>query len=264
MKKLLEAILLDFKEYLLLAGFCLLSLALMANTETPALRLIRASGLELYATIERMLGLLPQYFGLAQKNAQLQRRNTELLAELSLLRTAQIENQELRALLNYKQHTAYPLKLAQIVDRTFSHERNLFTINLGSNDSVEVNMPVVTDEGLVGRVVLVSPNYAIVQPIINRDFKVGVVLEKHRAAGVLSWIPSEHLAAVEHVLLSNSVEVGERVLTAHFSSFAVPNIPVGTIVAVDKTASQLFYTIRVEPSVDFGTLEHVFCDDAPT
>lgn len=258
MKKLLEAILLDFKEYLLLAFFCLLSLALIANTETPALRLIRASGLELYATIERILRFVPQYFGLMQENAALQRRNTELLAELSLLRTAQTENQALRVLLGYKQRTAYPLKLAQIVDRTFSHERNLFTINLGSNDSVEVNMPVVTDEGLVGRVVLVSPNYAIVQPLINRDFKVGVISEKNRVAGVLSWIPSEGLASLDHVLLSNSVEVGERVLTAHFSSFAAPNIQVGTIVSVDNTASQLFYTIRVEPSVNFGTLEHVF------
>ncbi len=258
MKKLIEALLLDFREYLLLVFFCLISLALFVNQDASALRMMRASGLEFFATIERGIGLVTRYFGLASENDELHRRNTELLAELSLLRTAQAENQELKALLGYKQRAPYPLKLAQIVDRTFSSERNLFTINLGSNDSVEVNMPVMTDDGLVGRVVLVSANYAIVQPIINRDFKVGVVSEKTRSVGLLTWLPQEHLASMEHVLLSNSIEVGERVLTAQFSSFAAPNIEVGKVVSVDKTEAQLFYKIRIQPSVDFGKLEQVF------
>jgi rod shape-determining protein MreC len=264
MKKLLEALLLDFREYVLLVFFCLLSLALFVNQDAPALRLLRSSGLEVFASAERGFGLITRYFGLVSENDELHRRNTELLAELSLLRTAQAENQELKSLLDYKRRTASPLKLAQIVDRTFSAERNLFTINLGSNDSVEVNMPVLTDEGLVGRVVLVSPNYAIVQPIINRDFKVGIVSEKTRSLGVLTWIPKEQLASMEYVLLSNPVEVGERVFTAQFSSFAVPNIEVGKIVAVDKSEAQLFYKIRIVPSVNFGKLEQVFVVMRPT
>ncbi len=264
MKKLLEALLLDYREYLLLVFFCLLSLAMFVNQDTPALRVLRASGLEIFATVERGLGLITRYVGLASENDELHRRNTELLAELSLLRNAQAENQELKSLLDYKRRSAYPLKLAQIVDRTFSAERNLFTINLGANDSIEVNMPVLTDDGLVGRVVLVSPNYAIVQPIINRDFKVGVVSEKTRVLGLLTWIPKEQLASMEHVLLSNPVEVGERVFTAHFSSFAAPYIEVGKIVAVDKSEAQLFYKIRVVPSVNFGKLEQVFVMMRPT
>jgi rod shape-determining protein MreC len=103
-----------------------------------------------------------------------------------------------------------------------------------------------------------------VQPIINRDFKVGIVSEKTRSLGVLTWIPKEQLASMEYVLLSNPVEVGERVFTAQFSSFAVPNIEVGKIVAVDKSEAQLFYKIRIVPSVNFGKLEQVFVVMRPT
>ncbi len=263
MKRLLEFLILDFREFLLLTFFCLVSLALVANKDTPALRGIRSAGLEAFSAIEARIVTIQKYFGLVGENNMLRERNAELAVEVSIARNAVLENEQLKRFLAYRHESRYPLKLAQIIDRTFNAERNLLMINVGSDDSITVNMPVLTDKGLVGRVILVSPNYALVQPIINRDFKVGVVTEKTRTAGVLSWKPSEHLATVEHVLLSSEIQAGERLLTAEFSSFVGANVPVGVVQHIDRKAGQLFYKIDVALAVEFDKLNYVFVQLRP-
>jgi rod shape-determining protein MreC len=261
MRQLLDFIIYDFRQYILLVFFCLLSLGLLVNRDTPALRVIRGASVELFGTIETPLKTWNRYFGLIDENAALLASNAELSAEASRMRTAQIENEKLRALLNCKLETPRTLHFAHVVDRTFHPERNLFTIDAGSEDSVEVGMAVLTDKGLVGRIILTSPHFAIVQPIINTDFKVSVVSEKTRLLGVVHWTGGDIAhSQLLHIPTSRKIEVGERLLTTEFSSFANANIRVGAVEQAEISDNDLFQHIRVSLSVDFSTLEHVFVD----
>ncbi len=261
MRQLLDFIIYDFRQYILLVVFCLLSLGLLVNRDTPTLRVIRGASVELFGAIETPLKIWNRYFGLVEENATLLATNAELLAEVSRMRTAQIENEKLRQLLNCKAETPRALHFAHVVDRTFHPERNLFMIDAGSEDGVEIGMAVLTDKGLAGRIILTSPHFAIFQPIINSDFKVSVVSEKTRLLGVVHWTGGDiRLSQLLHIPVSRKVEIGERLLTTEFSSFANANIPVGTVEKAETSDNDLFQRVRIVLSVDFSTLEHVFVD----
>jgi rod shape-determining protein MreC len=261
MRQLLDFIIYDFRQYILLVVFCLLSLGLLVNRDTPSLRVIRGASVELFGTIELPLKIWNRYFGLIDENAALLATNAELSAEASRMRTAQIENEKLRRLLDCKAETPRTLHFAHVVDRTFHPERNLFTIDAGAEDNVEVGMAVLTDKGLAGRVILTSPHFAVVQPIINADFKISVVSEKTRLLGVVHWTGGDIARSqLLHIPTSRRIEIGERLLTTEFSSFANANIRVGTVEQAETSDNDLFQRIRVSLSVDFSTLEHVFVD----
>ncbi len=261
MRQLFEFLIYDFRQYILLVFFCLISLGLLVNRDTPALHAIRGASIELFGAIETPLKTWNRYFGLIDENAALLATNAELNAEVSRMRTAQVENEKLRALLNCKDETPRRLHFAHVIDRTFHPERNLFMIDAGAQDGVEIGMAVLTDKGLAGRVVLTSRHFAIVQPIINADFKISVVLEKTRLLGVVHWTGGDiDHSQLLHISASKKIDVGERVLTTEFSSFANANIPVGTVEHIEASNSDLFLRITVRLAVDFSTLEHVFVD----
>jgi rod shape-determining protein MreC len=255
----ITSVLYDFREYLLLILYSLISLGLFASQDSAALRIMRSASLELFSTLEGGLTFFSRYVSVMGENDRLREQNMTLSAQTNLIRNAQAENERLRSLLNFQQKTGASLKIARVVDRTFGTLRNLLTINIGSSDGIKPDMAVLTDRGLVGRVVLVSPHYALVQPIINPDFRVSVVSEKTRALGVISWQgPDEGVATLLHVPVSTKLENGDYLYTTDFSTFASPNVFVGQITTIEE--DNYFYRVTVKLGVDFTTLTEVFVD----
>jgi len=249
----------DFKEYFLLVFYCLSSLGLFSLQDTPPLRVLRSTAVEVYSTLETGLTFFGRYFFLMEENARLREQNIRLSAQTNFLRNAAASHARFENLLDFKESSSARLVLGRVVDRTFGNEHNLITVNRGSNDGVKIDMPVYTDRGLVGRIILVSLNYSLVQPIINPDFKVSVHAEKTHAYGVLHWKGgNETVAHLEHVPISSNIEANDNLYTAEFSTFAGPNIFVGKITGVET--GEFFYEIEVELSVDFSELSHVFIE----
>lgn len=260
MERVLE-ILSGFRQYLLLIFFSLVSLALFSRSESAALRGVRSLGVEIFGNLGGGIGLVSRYFGLVSENAALLENNILLSSEVNLLRNARVENDRLRRLMDYRLGSPYKLKLARVVDRTFGSDRNLFMINLGSSDSLKVDMPVVTDRGLVGRVVLVSPSYAVVQPLINRDNKVSVVNQRSRTYGILNWQGGdESRCSVFNVPLTGSIQAGDLLVTTDFSTFAHPNTAVAVVESVEEVAGQSFFKVQAKLAVEFSSLEQVYVE----
>ncbi|ACF14871.1 rod shape-determining protein MreC [Chloroherpeton thalassium ATCC 35110] len=249
----------DFKEYFLLVLYCLISLALFSVQDTPPIRTLRSAAVEIYSTLENGLTFFNRYFALMEENERLREQNIQLSAQTNLLRNAAESYSRFQRLLDFKESSSARLVLGRIVDRTFGNERNLITVNRGSSDGIQIDMPVYTDRGLVGRVILVSPHYSLVQPIINPDFKVGVYAEKTHAMGVLNWKGGDEVfAQLEHVPISSDIKLGDYLYTTEFSTFASPNIFVGEITKVH--AGEFFYDIEVKLAVDFSALSYVFIE----
>jgi len=122
--------------------------------------------------------------------------------------------------------------------------------------TVRVNQPVVSGDGLVGRVVLVTGPYAKVQLISDRAASVGVMIERTHRQGVIKGAERGNLE-LDYISLQADVRVGDVVTTAGIDGVYPRGIPVGTIVAAIP-GDELFYEIRVVPKVDFGLLDHVY------
>lgn len=256
MKRLVDIILL-FKEYFLLLLYVLISIFLLALNDTPQMRAIRSLTLATVGLAEEVFGFIPNYFQLQNENRILRERNLSLSEELSRLREARMENNRLRNLLGLKEQSSFTFVSATVVGKTLNLKQNTITLDVGMNDGVKPNMPVVTDEGLVGRVIFTSSRYAIVQTLWNKDFRASAKVERDRVDGILQWEGGDHLS-LNNVAKTLDVQVGDAVVTSEYSALFPPGIRIGVVSKTSQTPGALFQLVQITPNVDFSRLEQVF------
>jgi len=122
----------------------------------------------------------------------------------------------------------------------------------------QINQPVLSADGVVGRVVTVSGPYAKAQLITDRAASVGAMLLRTRRQGVVrgSGRGSGGLE-LDYVPVQADVRPGDFVLTAGIDGIYPRGIPIGTVTAVEP-GGQLFHKIQLAPAVDFGALDQVY------
>jgi len=182
--------------------------------------------------------------------------NAELLSKVLRDQTALHDEKNRRALFADSAAASSGYITARVIDRKFSSRENMLLIDAGKKRGIRRDMTVLTPQGLVGRVIFVSDNYAKVMPVIHSDFKVSVSSDRSNALGILSWNGgAEHLAAIEHVPISSPLKKGEMMLTTDFSTFSPRSIPVGRVIRIKP--DKLFYSIDIRLAVDFSSLTYV-------
>ena len=256
MRRLVDIVLL-FKEYFLLLLYVLLSILLLALSDTPQIRAIRSLTISTIGVAEDAFGFIPNYFQLRSENRILREQNLTLSEELIRLREAKLENIRLREMLDLKERSPFTYRGATVVGKTLNLLQNTITIDVGQDDGIMPNMPIVTDEGLVGRVISTSPRYAIGQILWNKDFRASAKVERDRVDGILQWEGGEHLS-LKNVAKTLDVQVGDVVITSEYSSIYPRGIRIGVVSTTSQTPGALFQTIEITPGVDFSRLEQVF------
>src|SRR5690606_29082021 len=98
---------------------------------------------------------------------------------------------ELRKLLNFRDSTDFELQAVTFVSKELTGLNNTFTIDAGSKKGMALGMPVVTSDGLIGKVVLTSENYSQVMPYFNNLFKVSARVQQSRSTGIVSWLGND-------------------------------------------------------------------------
>jgi rod shape-determining protein MreC len=176
------------------------------------------------------------------------------------------QNQQLRGLLALKQSLQLETTSANVIGSGVSNFEWAIDIDKGSNQGIQVNMPVVAASGLVGRVVETSPFGSKVQLLIDPDAHVGARLVSSQETGVLTGRGPE-APLMTFVDATTPVQVGEAVETAGyevksdqgevFSSFYPPGIPIGTVSKVSAGPADLSQTLEIRPVVDFSALSVV-------
>lgn len=257
MVKRLYDIVLLFKEYLLLALYIVLSLLLLARNESWQVRAIRSNLLAVTGTLQDAFGVIPRHFALREENRILREQNLTLTDEVNRLREARLENIRLRNLLTLKERPAFEYRTAHVVGAANQSLRNSITIDLGEQDGIRPNMPVVTHTGLAGKVSALSGNYAVVQLLLHKDVRVSARVERSRVNGIIRWTGGTTLS-LSNVANSVDVQPGDVIITSEFSSIFPAGIRIGVIKATHPVPGELFMVVDVTPAVDFDRLEEVF------
>ena len=112
--------------------------------------------------------------------------NRSLRATNEALRDVEHEVNRLRHALNYRQRSEFKLVPAQIITRDSATWWRTVTINRGRDDGVESEMPVLTDEGLVGKTTTVSANISVVLLVSDENCRVAATVEGTREQGIVS------------------------------------------------------------------------------
>src|SRR5207247_11370889 len=116
----------------------------------------------------------------------LQLKNRTMKATNQTLRDVEHEVNRLRHALNYRERAVFKLVPAEVVARDSSTWWRTVTVNRGKQDGIEADMPVVTDEGLVGKTTTVSANVTIVLLVSDENCRVAANVEGTREQGIVT------------------------------------------------------------------------------
>jgi len=249
-------ILYEFREYAILCVLIVTSFVLMALNDNPQIKQIRAISTVIFGSVQEQLSFIPTYFGLKAENELLHHINIELADEAQRLREAKLENLRLRQLLGLKAQLPFKLIAARVVNKNLTLLRNTITINVGSNDSVQQFMPVVSDGGLIGIVTAVTKHYSTINILFNIEFRASGKVQRSRVDGIVMW--DGKTFSLKNVPKMRDVKVGDVVTTSEYSNTFPPDIRIGLVSEVREQPSSLFKSITIEPGVDFVKLETVF------
>jgi rod shape-determining protein MreC len=198
---------------------------------------------------------------LRQRNSELEQVNSNLLVENFELREVQRENELMRQLLSFAQtRPGLDLRGAQIVAQVIGQESNNFlgyiTLDLGQSHGIEVGYPVVTDQGLVGRISEVSDTTSKVLLISDPSSAVNAILQSSRLNGVLRGYPGGDLL-MDYIKQGETLSEGEVILTSGLGGRFPKGIPIGQVVEIRQRDIDVFQQAVVRPTVDLSRLELV-------
>ena len=194
---------------------------------------------------------------LRQQNTDLQAEVSRMQAEIIQLKQQLSETQVLSALVDFARVQPENRYLAAtVIGRDPSPFVQYVIINRGSDDGLRRGMPVVTQQGLVGRVEAVTSGAARVHLITDPASSINVRLEPSRAQAVVLGSVSGELS-LEMIPQSAEVQAGDLILTSGLGGNYPSNIMIGQVTGVRKIETDLFQHASIQPIVDFNKLEIV-------
>lgn len=192
---------------------------------------------------------------LRQENSRLRDEVDELRRQVVRLQGVEEELERLSRLAGYSRLATGDNFVADVV--YLDHESWLRTLVLYSGpERAQANQAVVTDRGLVGRILVASGSYAKVLLLTDRSAAASAMIQRTRRKGIVRGA-GDHLL-LENVPALSDVRVGDLVVTAGLDGVFPRGLPIGTVSELETSGGSLFRRIEVAPAVDFGLLDQVY------
>lgn len=152
----------------------------------------------------------------------------------------------------------YKLIPAKVVSNSINKPDNLITIDKGSLDGIRPDMGVVSGNGIVGVVYLVSPHYSMIIPVLNSHSNISVMIENRGYFGVLHWEGGDSkMAYVDDIPRHARFNGGDNIVTSGYSALFPPGILVGKVHRTYNSPDGMSYRLRINLATDFSNLRDV-------
>ncbi|MGC9336744.1 MAG: rod shape-determining protein MreC [Candidatus Cloacimonadia bacterium] len=152
--------------------------------------------------------------------------------------------------------TQEDVKVARVIGTTtFVNYENLL-ISLGIQEGITPDLPIIAEDGLVGKLVSAYPSYSVVQSFRNRYFRMGAVDARSRVQGI---VETDALGKVffTKIKVGADLMIGDTIETSNLSSIFPAGIPFGEITSIEQTSNELFVKAEIRPFVELSQLEYV-------
>ena len=239
-----------------------------AQPDAGGVRLIRYWAISLVSPPERfvhwlgssILGVWDNYIALIH----VRQENKDLQAELQRLRIEQggivedaRQGQRLQQLLDFKEKYVYKTQPAQIIGTSGTEQSRILSINKGSKDGVGVDMPVITPDGIVGRIREVFPHTSQVLEITDPTSGAGVILATTRIRGILRGNALGQPQVV-NVMPDERIKAGEQVVTSGGDQIFPRGLAVGVVDrVVNDPDHDPLVDVLIHPAANLAQLDEV-------
>ncbi len=218
---------------------------------------VNAVGTGLYNSIQNYSSLKEAQ----EENARLSARIDELVEENNRLQSEVYELDRLRELYQLDQeYMQYPKMAARVIAKDSGNWFQVFRIDKGLSDGVQVNMNVMAGGGLVGIVTDVGANYATVRAIIDDDSNVsGMSLRTGDTCNVSGDLTlyQEGRLGLDHIKKEADIQDGDKIVTSNISDIFLPGILIGYASELTTDANNVTKSGTILPVADFDNLQEV-------
>ena len=254
----------------LFAQFLGLAMQVKRTTDSQSTLLIRVWAVSTVTPLEKAFvftthgirNVWRNYFylrGVRKENRELQAEISQMRLEQARLAEDAAQAHRLQALLGFKEQFISQTMPAQVIGSSGSDQSRIIYIDKGARDGLKLDidhpLPVITDQGIIGRVLRVFHSSSQVLLVNDTSSGVGAILEKSRLQGVLKGMPSGD-AVLDKVMSDEQVEPGERVLTSGGDRIFPKGLLIGYVRDV-KPGADLFLRVRVRLSANLSKVEEV-------
>jgi rod shape-determining protein MreC len=194
---------------------------------------------------------------LRQRNVDLEESLAQLQSEVVELREIESDYNRLAELLDYTTSVQNQEFLAAdvILQADLNSLLRTIVINKGARDGIVVGTPVVTRQGLVGRITQVTADSSRVLLITDPSSAISGRLQTSRAEGSITGRAGG--LVMTYIPLGAAIEQGDLVLTSGLGGNLPPDIVIGVVTSVQKFEFELYQQAQIQSLVDFNTLEIV-------
>jgi rod shape-determining protein MreC len=194
--------------------------------------------------------------GIGDENRRLRRENTALSEQLNRYREGYLEGIRLQKLLDLRDGLSKRVVTARVVDHSRASLFKTILINKGTADGLRVGFPVLSEKGVVGRIIETAWNASQVLLLIDGNSNIDGLIQRSRAQGVLQGAGSAG-CSLKYITRAEEVLPGDVVLSSGLAGIFPKGLLLGVVTGASRTGEGLFQKIDVAPAVDIGKLEEV-------
>lgn len=191
-----------------------------------------------------------------EENYKLKKSVSKLKKENAVLKEALEENKKLKELLDFKEELDIePLSFAQVVGREPDSWYQSVIIDRGNKDELAKNMVIINNEGLIGRIAVVSTSTSKVMLITDTISSVPAIIRETREAGIVYGTGNS--CEMKYLSSEAKIKEGDTVITSGLGTIFPKGIVIGKIIRAYGSQDKLFQMAEVKPAVEFQSLENV-------
>ena len=236
---------------------CILSIVLIFGPQSVRTVTQRAILNSFYYPAFKITATLVLLQSRAEANDKLRESLTETSLQITMYEEALRENKRLRKALGFEPPPGYLLVPTEVMSVSGYRLPVSAIINLGKHDSVQVNQPIINQNGVIGRVSDVTENYSTIQLLTDPGNRIAARVASSREMGIVKYDVSQGLI-LDNFPLNGSIVVGDTVISSGLGGVYPAGLMVGTVTDVVREENQAFCQVNLQSAVNFYSIEEVF------
>ena len=193
------------------------------------------------------------------KNEELQSENQALREQIEAAEQLERENERLREYLDIKaKNPTFEMKEGMVIGHSSGNYATNYTLNRGTLHGIEVNMPVIVREGIVGYVTDVGLNWCMVSTVIETASSVGAYIPRSGVTGIVSGdysMREDGVCKITYMDQGADIQVGDKVYSTGTGSVYPADLLIGEIISIELDEYSRTLVATVKPAVDFSNLQ---------
>ena len=234
-----------------------LSAALLFSNSSPQIQQLKFQISLLFGKVAYPTTWYRDILSVQEKNKVLKNKIIQLSLLNAELTSYHQENKRLKVLLNFAESQALNYLTANVVNYHLGIINHTITIDIGELDGLTKNLPVLDENGLLGKTIQLNDHAAMIQLITDKNYRVSIRIGQEQALGLFMPTHGKY-GILEGVRKTTPLHEGDIAYTSGISEIYPPNIPVAQIITISKEKNQPFQGVVVEILGSIFNLDFVF------